>query len=97
MTRSEGEQLLGSARDYFRVEFSKTKDIEATKRHFTEAAEKGEFEGKYYRVVGEVKRLPDGRFELKTNNHDDQLQVGVIRFSVGSGSSEIEWFNGDPD
>ena len=97
MTRSEGEQLLGAARDVFRVRYSQTENLDEATRLFQAEVRKGDFDGKYYGIVDEVKHLDDGRIQLKTSNHDDKLEVGVIRFNLEDGRSEVEWFNRDPD
>ncbi|MCA8945437.1 MAG: hypothetical protein KDB29_04365 [Planctomycetes bacterium] len=48
-------------------------------------------------MVEDVRQLPDGRIQIKTNSHEGALEVGVMRFKLDKGDSDIEWFDKDPD
>lgn len=89
--------MLGAARDTFRVEYSRHENFNAAKESFQQHVQDGEFDGRYYQVMGDARELPDGRIQIKTNSHDGALEVGVMRFHLESGSADMEWFDKDPD
>lgn len=88
---------MGAARDSLRVKYSRARDMPAATRAFMEQVEAGEFDGKYYRVVASVTEGEDGRIRIKAVSQSDVLEVGLMRFKMSGGESEIEWVNSDPD
>ena len=91
--RSEGEQLMGSARDFVRVEYSKHGKAEATREPFRKAVESGKFTGKYFSIS------PDLRFQLNTatlqtapgEDYNSADGTGYITFEWALGKSAIDW------
>ncbi|MCB9894485.1 MAG: hypothetical protein H6839_08545 [Planctomycetes bacterium] len=88
---------MGSARDFIRVEVSKTKYLEKARAGFAEEVARESFDGKYYRVSPEVKRVSDDQVSIKAISKVGELQVGVMTFDLKTGQSDIKWFNEDPD
>ena len=82
--RAEGEQLLGAARDYCRVEYSKTND--AAKVALSGAGT-GAFSGSYFNVTTYSGTANGG--SVNTNTTSDG--TGTMTFQWGSGSSAITW------
>ena len=88
---------MGSARDTVRVHFSKTGQIGLASVQFSNDVAKGNFDGKYYRVVPGIKRIDDDTLSIKAVSQTGTLEVGVITFHIKSGNSEIKWHDEDPD
>jgi len=91
--RSEGEQLLGSARDYCRVEWSRTGDIEKVREMLTTEVRAGTFSGKYFSVAPELKQTPQGGV-LHTapgveSVHDDG--IGYVEFAWETAEWTLKW------
>ncbi|MCA8916993.1 MAG: hypothetical protein KDB90_16505 [Planctomycetes bacterium] len=91
--RDEAMQLLNSARDFLRVEYSKHGYAEETREPFTKAIKSGEFTGEYFCISPEI--------ELSTNQatiHSSPTERGSVEdgscymtFEWASGSSTIDW------
>jgi hypothetical protein len=88
---------LGSARDRYRVEYSKTDSLRAAREALFADIAQGGFDGEYYRVVAEVRDAADGQVRLKAVSQSNRLEVGTITFALKSGISNIEWHDEDPD
>ncbi|MBZ0136234.1 MAG: hypothetical protein K8I27_07670 [Planctomycetes bacterium] len=91
---SEGEQLLGSARDFSRVEYSKTAETDAVAKKFPEFVESGYFEGKYYHVKSLHVEMGECAYDAAIET-EPQVQGdpwGLILFRWDSGQSAFEWF-----
>jgi hypothetical protein len=94
VTKSEGEQLLGSAKGQVRVYYSRTGRIPQS---LSEVEPLEAYEGQYYRVHETVKQLPDGRVQLKAVSQTGTLEVGIHTFELEGGSGTFEWHDTDPD
>ena len=92
--RSEGEQLLGAARDFCRVEYSKTGDKSAVGKPFATQVENGTFDGVNYGVRTYHAGLEGSEFDAALEVHplDGDSGYGLMTFKWASGESEIEWF-----
>ncbi|MCA8916991.1 MAG: hypothetical protein KDB90_16495 [Planctomycetes bacterium] len=91
--RSEGEQLMGSARDFLRVEYSKNGSSEATREPFRHAVAKGEFTGKYFSVSGDIVFNGEGG-TIHTEPGQSYKSVdgtGYMTWDWRSGNSLIDW------
>jgi len=88
---------MGSARDFIRVELSKTKHFEKTRTGFAEEVARETFEGKYYRIIPVVTRVGDDEVSIKAVSKVGKLEVGVMSFELETGKSTIEWFDRDPE
>lgn len=93
--RAEGEQLLGSARDFLRVEYSKTASDREAFSSFAQMAGTGEFDGVYYTVdrTPSPARSPGYDAELSCSPtpqaHDPSK--GFVVFRWADGSSQLSW------
>jgi len=83
--------LLGSARDRFRVEYSRTEDPSVARQKFIESVKEGEFEGRFYRVTEEHTYLPDGRVELTAVARSGKHELAKLRFDPETGQGEFDW------
>jgi hypothetical protein len=92
---AEGEQLLGSMRDYCRVQYAKTGEEDEVAKFFDVKVKEGNFEGMYYDVQGFHKSLPGSDFDAAVEAHpeDKSLPWALIQFKWASGESKIEWFD----
>ncbi|MCA8916990.1 MAG: hypothetical protein KDB90_16490 [Planctomycetes bacterium] len=88
---------MGSARDFIRVKYSESKSMHAVEEQFDEEVSNEAFEGKWYRVVDEVRHLGSGKVRIKTVSTVGELEVGVMTFDLNTGNSTIEWLNEDPE
>jgi hypothetical protein len=92
--RAEGEQLMGSARDYLRVEYSKTGNANDTYQKFRQEAGRHTFEGKYYRVdpnPGPSQNMGyDARVTCSPNRSSSDGK-GAMDFNWADGNSTISW------
>ena len=88
--RAEGEQLLGSARDFCRVEYSKT----STPPTSLAAAGTGAFVGKYFQVTG-APGAGSGSFDASLSATPvaagSSDGTGTMFFIWASGNSSISW------
>ena len=91
---AEGEQLLGSARDYSRVEYSKTGAVDAVAEKFPEFVEGGDFEGKFYHVKVLHADMENCSYDaaIETHPQTDGEAWGLMLFHWASGRSKVEWF-----
>ena len=98
--RAEGEQLLGSGRDYSRVEYSKDG---IAKKAFTEFMSEEDFEssfsGFYFKLRATLYKKPDmerGAIVAEPVN-DDSIGYGAIYFNYESGESTVKWYDTEED
>jgi hypothetical protein len=91
---SEGEQLLGFARDFCRVEYSKTGSADRVTKGFNEEVGDGVFKGEYYDVNDYIKELAGSDYDAAVVA--EPLEEGqpwlLMTFKWASGKSSIEWF-----
>ncbi|MCZ7608143.1 MAG: hypothetical protein M5U25_19275 [Planctomycetota bacterium] len=91
---AEGEQLMGAARDYSRVHYAKTGEVDAVAKKFPEFIEGGDLAGKYYHVkvlhtdMGEC----DYDAAIETHPQIDGDAWGLLLFDWASGGAHFEWF-----
>ena len=85
--RAEGEQLLGSARDATRVQYSKTGTAPATISAFQALTN---FSGKYF-TMNDTITSTSTTGAISTNAGAGSDGTGTITFQWGSGSSTIVW------
>lgn len=94
LRRTEGEQLMGSGRDYARVEYSKS---EIAPKKFSDSMEEFEsaFTGDYYKLRDTIYKKPDmERGAVVAEPVDDEdLGYAALYFSYGSGESEFKWYD----
>ena len=88
---------MGSARDSFRVEYARTKSLAQAESALLEKIDSRAFDGRYFRIKEDIRRMPDGRIQLKAVALEGKHEVGTIRFELDRGPSEIEWHDRDPD
>ncbi|MCZ7605578.1 MAG: hypothetical protein M5U25_05770 [Planctomycetota bacterium] len=93
--RAEGEQLLGSARDYLRVEFAKTNRDRDAFMAFMLKASSGDFDGIYYtvdRTPGQARRPGyDAEVSCSPTEKAHDPSRGFMVFRWQDGSSQTEW------
>ncbi|MBZ0135512.1 MAG: hypothetical protein K8I27_03935 [Planctomycetes bacterium] len=91
--RSEGEQLMGAARDWSRVEYAKTGTAP------TKLTRAGDFEGKYFKVRETVYKKPDmERGAIVAEPVEDEaLGYGALYFNYAEGGGDIEWYDSEKD
>lgn len=93
--RAEGEQLLGSARDYLRVSYARTNSDRDAFAAFTQQAASGEFDGIYYNVdrMPRLSSSPGYDAELTCSPtpkaHDPSRGFMVFRWQ--DGAAQISW------
>lgn len=90
--RAEAEQLLGSARNHCRVQWSKDASVP---KKISDATELEHFEGKYFKLRDTVYKKPDAdRAAVVAEPIDDEeLGWGVVYFNAGNPESTIKWYN----
>lgn len=89
----EGEQMLGSARDYCRVEYSKTGSEADTVKAFDKADKEDWFTGAYYKATKlHVGFKGDWNAAIEVQPTAGTKAYGLMKFQWASGNSEIEWF-----
>ena len=93
--RAEGEQLMGSARDFLRVEYSKTASPEKAFRAFTTFSAQGAFDGYYYRVDPSARSVANGAYDAQVTcsptSAAHEPSHGQMQFQWASGQSQIYW------
>lgn len=89
---AEGEQLMGTARNHCRVEYSKTASEKEAKETFEkEGLEK--YDGQYFRVVKvHIGLKSDYDAAIEVRPQGDAKAYGLMLFKWASGESRIEWF-----
>ncbi|MCZ7605279.1 MAG: hypothetical protein M5U25_04260 [Planctomycetota bacterium] len=89
--RAEGEQLMGSARDFCRVQHNKGKSFEEVHAALEQEVATSAFAGKYYGVEARIVRLDAGtaRIYVYPTNRGDGF--GSIDFKWDTGESTIRW------
>jgi prepilin-type N-terminal cleavage/methylation domain-containing protein len=95
--RAEGEQQLGAARNFIRVEFSRaggwtTGPGSAQEKWVTEH-QSGAFDGQYFaiEITGIDVNDPPADSEVETVSKTGNDGTGTMTFQMGSGSSTIVW------
>jgi hypothetical protein len=89
--RAEGEQLMGAARDFARVQYSKTGKVGDTALAFEQEITSGSFEGEYYTVSTVLVPLNDTMARIYVYSTTSSDTPGYIEFEWASGSSNIIW------
>lgn len=89
--RAEGDQLLGSARDFARVEYSKSGEFGNVQESFQQRVANGEFEGCYYSLGSIVVPIGKDRARIYVYPTHPGERPGYIEFEWRSGNSEIHW------
>ncbi|MCA8916992.1 MAG: hypothetical protein KDB90_16500 [Planctomycetes bacterium] len=91
--RAEGEQLLGLARDYCRVEWSKSHDVEKVRQMLTAEVKAGHFRGKYFDVAPDLKPTRHGAMlhTTRTTNAEEYDGTGFMTFDWDTGEWEVRW------
>lgn len=93
--RAEGEQLLGSARDYLRVEYAKSGRDRDAFMAFMLKASGGDFDGLYYtvdRTPGRARRAGyDAEVSCSPTEKAHDPSRGFMVFRWQDGSSQTEW------
>jgi hypothetical protein len=92
---SEGEILLGAARDFCRVEYSKTGSADRVTKRFNQESADGAFEGTYFNVSEYIKELPASDYDAAViaEPQEDGLPFVMMLFKWASGNSTIEWLD----
>lgn len=88
---------MGSAKDSFRTAYARTESVALARTELAEQIEDGDFDGRYFRVVDDVRQLPDGRFRLKVVAQHGKHEVGRYTFDLEHGAGTFEWHDKDPD
>ncbi|MCB9894780.1 MAG: prepilin-type N-terminal cleavage/methylation domain-containing protein [Planctomycetes bacterium] len=84
--RAEGEQLMGSARDFCRVEYSKNGNASAVTAPFGVQVANGAFAGKYY-SVNTYATTPSVLATASSTSDGN----GLMTWVWASGNSTISW------
>jgi hypothetical protein len=90
----EGKQLLGSARDFCRVEYSKTGEQDQVSSPFKKEVGSETFKGKFYEVDRYIADLPNSSYDaavIATPVEDSDPYL-VMTFEWMSGKSDIQQF-----
>lgn len=88
---TEGDQLLRSARDYCRVQYSKTGAAADVTKHFNKEIATGGYDGNYYKVKEYIKELPGSSYDAALVAHpvDANDPWLLLQFKWSSGNSEL--------
>lgn len=92
--RAEGEQLMGTARDYLRVEYSKSGMESEAFRAFSSMASTGAFDGLYYNVDRTARPVSSPSFDAEVTCSPVKGQSdghGQNQFRWADGSSQTTW------
>lgn len=92
--RAEGEQVMGSARDFLRVEYSRTGTESPAFQLFTQTASTGTFDGLYYKVDREARTVNSPRFDAQVSCSPVPGEAeghGQMQFQWETGNSETTW------
>jgi hypothetical protein len=91
--KAEGVQLMQSAANFFRVEYSRTKDFAEASEKFRQERESGAWSGDYYSVDPVVFELSgEFDFEITCSPSDGWTEgKGHMAFSRSSGNSTFWW------
>lgn len=93
--QAEGEQLLNSARDYLRIEYSKTMEDRDAFAAFATYHRSGAFDGQYYRVDPTPTLVRGGRYNAQITCSPTPAAAGgkrgQMQFAWVSGESELTW------
>ena len=91
--RAEGEQLLGSARDFLRVEYSKMGSVDLIRERFADEIDAGAFTGQYFQISPDIEPAPIGAtaHTSPTRESYEGDGTGSITWEWRSGNSTITW------
>jgi len=89
--RAEAEQLMGSARDFCRVQQSKDKSFEEVYAALEQEVAIGSFAGKYYGVEARIVRLDAATARLYVYPTSRADGFGHMDFKWATGQSTIQW------
>lgn len=88
---------MGSAKGEFRVDYARSESVAIARRRMLERLHNGEYDGKYYRIVADIRQLNDGRIRFKAVAQNGKHEVGTHTFSLDGGDGSFEWHDEDPD
>jgi hypothetical protein len=88
---AEAEQLLGSARDFCRVEFSKTGDASTVVEALQEEVDRGTFRGKYFGVEARMVAVNSDTARVYAFPASPSDGFAMMEFHWKSGHSRFEW------
>lgn len=89
--RCEGDQLMGSARDHFRMQFAKTDDFEAAVEALSVKVDQREFEGEYYGIEARVVKVTSSKARVYVYPQKPGDRFGYMEFDLKTGESFIRW------
>ena len=93
---AEGEQLLGAARDFCRVEYSKTEKLPKNLGDgLKDSTVEEEFGGTYFNVRDAVYNDPDKKRGAVVADpvEDESLGYGALYFNYGDRTTDIKWYD----
>ena len=96
LKRSEAEILMGAARDYCRVEYSKTEKLPKNLGDgLKDSTVEEEFGGTYFNVRDAVYNDPDKKRGAVVADpvEDESLGYGALYFNDGDGTTDIKWYD----
>ena len=92
--RTEAEQLMGSGKDYARVQYAKTAEVP---KKFSDTIEdfEDEFTGEYFKLRDTIYKKPDMvRGAIVAEPVDDEnLGYAALYFNYAGGDTEIKWYD----
>lgn len=89
--RAEAEQLIGSARDFCRVQQGKDKRFEEVHAALEQEVATGSFAGKYYGVEARIVRLDAETARIYVYPTSRADGFGSMDFKWATGESTIQW------
>jgi prepilin-type N-terminal cleavage/methylation domain-containing protein len=89
--RSEGEQMLGGARDFCRTQYAKTGDATSVGAAFTAEIATGSFTGEYFNVVTYNSASGVGGMDANVQTNASADGTGTLDFAWESGVSQFTW------
>ena len=89
--RAEGEQLLGSARDYVRIQYSKTSNMAKATYLFEQEVDHGTFKGHFYGMEARMVAVNSDTVRIFAFPEKPDGRYAVMEFQMASGNSSIEW------
>jgi hypothetical protein len=89
--RAEGEQLMGAARDFARIQYSKTGDVGEAAIAFEKEVKRKSFEGEYYVIGAVLVPISDTTARVYTYPTTPGDTPAYMEFDWASGNSRIMW------
>lgn len=89
--RSEGEQLLGAARDICRTEYARTGNSATVAVEFNAQVAAGGLTGKYFKVQGYSDTSSVGGMDANVSTDTTSDGTGTLDFAWESGQSTFTW------